>query len=111
VLDLGDAPRAPMPRHVEPMLATPFPRPFDHPDRIFEIKWDGYRAIAEVEQGSVRLHSRRGLSLTARFGLIAKSLAQLGHDAVLDGEVVVLDESGKAQFQLLQNQGRLPPPA
>jgi bifunctional non-homologous end joining protein LigD len=43
-----------MPRHVEPMLATPFPRPFDHPDWIFEIKWDGYRVIAEVEQGSVR---------------------------------------------------------
>jgi bifunctional non-homologous end joining protein LigD len=95
-----------MPRHVEAMLATPFPRSFDHPDWIFEVKWDGYRAIAEVEQGSVRLYSRRGLSLMERFRLIANSLAQLGHDAVLDGEVVVLDESGKAQFQLLQNRGR-----
>jgi bifunctional non-homologous end joining protein LigD len=106
VLDFGDAPRAPMPRHVEPMLATPFPRPFVHPDWIFEVKWDGYRAIAEVEQGSVRLYSRNRLSLTERFRLIANSLAQLGRDAVLDGEVVVLDETGKAQFQLLQNRGR-----
>jgi bifunctional non-homologous end joining protein LigD len=95
-----------MPKHVEPMLATPFPNPFDHPDWIFEVKWDGYRAIAEVEQGSVRPSSRNRLSLTERFRLIASSLSRLGHDAVLDGEVVVLDESGKAQFQLLQNRGR-----
>jgi bifunctional non-homologous end joining protein LigD len=94
-----------MPRHVEPMLATPFPKPFDHPDWLFEIKWDGYRAIAAVEQGSVRLYSRNQLSLTERFRLIANSLSQLGHDAVLDGEVVVLDEHGRAQFQLLQNRG------
>jgi ATP-dependent DNA ligase len=64
------------------------------------------RAIAEVEQGSVRLYSRNRLSLTERFRLIANSLSRLGHDAVLDGEVVVLDEHGKAQFQLLQNRGR-----
>jgi bifunctional non-homologous end joining protein LigD len=95
-----------MPRQVEPMLATRVAKPFDHADWIFEIKWDGYRAIAEVEQHSVRLYSRNLLSFTERFRPIANSLSQLGHDAVLDGEVVVLDEHGKAQFELLQNHGR-----
>jgi len=85
------------------MLASRVPNPFDHPDWIFEIKWDGYRAIAEVERQSVRLYSRNNLSLKERFASIVQALAGLGHDAVLDGEVVVLDREGKAQFQLLQN--------
>jgi bifunctional non-homologous end joining protein LigD len=108
MLDLRDAPRGPMPRQVEPMLATRFEKPFDHPDWIFEVKWDGYRAIAEVEKQSVRLYSRNQVSLTERYRLIASSLSQLGHNAVLDGEIVVLDEHGRAQFGLLQNYGRSP---
>jgi bifunctional non-homologous end joining protein LigD len=92
-----------MPRNVKPMLATPVAKPFDHPDWLFEIKWDGYRAIAEVDQAKVRLYSRKRLAFEKRFSPIVDSLARLGHEAVLDGEIVVLDEAGKPSFQLLQN--------
>jgi len=103
VLDLSDAPLAAMPRNVKPMLASPVAEPFDHPDWVFEIKWDGYRGIAEVESHSVRLYSRRSLSLAERYPPLVDALGRLNHDAVLDGEVVVLDAGGKPQFQLLQN--------
>jgi bifunctional non-homologous end joining protein LigD len=102
-LDLSDAPLAAIPHDVKPMLATPVAEPFDHPDWVFEVKWDGYRAIAEVERHSVRLYSRRNLSLAERYPPLVDALARLNHDAVLDGEVVVLDAGGKPQFQLLQN--------
>jgi bifunctional non-homologous end joining protein LigD len=102
-LDLSDAPKSKMPRNVKPMLATLAQKPFNRPGWLFEIKWDGYRAIAEVEKGRVRLYSRNQLSLEDRFGPIVEALRDLGHDAVLDGEVVVVDETGKPNFQWLQN--------
>ena len=58
--DLKDAPEKPMPQSVKPMLATLIKEPFDHPDWFFEMKWDGYRAIAEVRDGDVSLYSRTG---------------------------------------------------
>jgi bifunctional non-homologous end joining protein LigD len=88
---------------VKPMLATSTSRPFDRAGWLFEIKWDGYRAITELEAGQVRLYSRNQLSLEDRFAPLLASLQQLGHDAVLDGEVVVLDAAGKPRFQLLQD--------
>ncbi|HEX2523874.1 MAG TPA: non-homologous end-joining DNA ligase, partial [Terriglobia bacterium] len=101
--DLDDAPPSKMLRKVSPMLATPVTRPFSRAGWLFEIKWDGYRAIAEIEGGQVRLYSRNQLSLEERFAPLVKSLQNFGHDAVLDGEVVVVDENGKPQFQLLQD--------
>ncbi|MCI0423520.1 MAG: DNA ligase D [Acidobacteria bacterium] len=101
--DLGDAVPSKILRQLEPMLATPVSRPFDRAGWLFEIKWDGYRAIAEIEGGRVRLYSRNQLSLEERFAPLMTSLQRFGHDAVLDGEVVVLDESGKPRFQLLQD--------
>lgn len=92
-----------MPHNVKPMLATLVDEPFDRVGWIFEIKWDGYRAISEIENGKVKLYSRSGLSFYSRFKAVAESLRALGHDAVLDGEVVALDEAGKSHFQLLQN--------
>jgi bifunctional non-homologous end joining protein LigD len=100
--DGSDAPKGPMPRNVKPMLATPVSQPFDRPNWLFEIKWDGYRAIAEVRRQGVRLYSRKGLAFEERFAPIVDALEYLGHEAVLDGEVVVVDQTGKAQFQLLQ---------
>jgi bifunctional non-homologous end joining protein LigD len=102
-LDLSDAPKGSMPRNIRPMLATPRADAFDDPDWLFEIKWDGFRAIAEVEPSKVRLYSRNNLSPEQRFASIVNSLKQLGHSAVLDGEAVVLDSSGKPRFQFLQN--------
>ncbi len=106
-LNLRGIPKGALPRNIKPMLATPAAEPFDHPDWLFEIKWDGYRAIAEVQKKNVRLYSRNNLSFEARYPAIVDSLRNLGHEAVLDGEIVVLDETGKAQFQLLQNYLKL----
>src|SRR5581483_10117752 len=93
---------APMPHRVKPMLATLVAGPFDRNGWYFEVKWDGFRAIAEVEDGKVRLYSRTQLSYEDRFPTIVRTLAGLKHDAVLDGEIVVLDPQGRAPFQLLQ---------
>ncbi len=102
LLDLSDAPAAPMPMHVKPMMATLVEKPFDRLGWLFEIKWDGYRALAEMKQGAVRLYSRNDKTLNAQFKPIADALAGLPHDILFDGEIVVLDKSGRSDFQLLQ---------
>jgi bifunctional non-homologous end joining protein LigD len=99
---LAGVPQVPMPRNIKPMLASPITEAFDDPAWLFEIKWDGYRAIAEVDRQGVRLRSRSDLSLARQFPAVVEALQHLGHEAVLDGEIVVLDAEGKAQFQLLQ---------
>ncbi|MCR3921711.1 MAG: DNA ligase D [Firmicutes bacterium] len=95
----------PFPHKIKPMLATLVSDVFDHKDWIFEIKLDGYRTIAEVEQGKVELYSRNLNSFTQLFDPIAKALTG-GVDAVYDGEVVILDELGRSKFQLLQNYAK-----
>lgn len=76
---------------------------------VFEVKWDGYRAIATVAGGEVRLTSRRGLDLTRDFPELAELGALIeGHDAILDGEVVLLDEQGRPSFEKLQNRSQYP---
>jgi bifunctional non-homologous end joining protein LigD len=102
----GAKPAAPMPHDVKPMLATSSQDPFDDPDWIFEIKLDGYRSIAELRDGKVELYSRNNISFNKRFPGIVASLETLRREAVLDGEVVALDESGRSYFQLLQNHQR-----
>src|SRR5439155_6384219 len=94
---------APMPRGIRPMLATLVDEPFDRAGWIFEPKWDGYRAIAEVSDDGVRLYSRNHKTFEQRFAPVVEALRDLGHEAVLDGEVVVVDPAGRAHFQLLQN--------
>lgn len=106
-VDLTDAPEAPIPRNVKPMLATLVDQHFDRDDWIFEIKWDGYRTIAEITKSGVKLYSRNRLSFNQKFLPVAEALENFGHEAVLDGEIVVLDETGKSQFQLLQNYQRI----
>lgn len=96
------APVAPMPRVIKPMLATLAGEPFDHPDWVFEMKWDGYRAIAELRAGDLSLYSRNGVPLGKKYPAIAESLATFGSEALLDGEIVVVDDRGEPDFQLLQ---------
>jgi bifunctional non-homologous end joining protein LigD len=96
----------PMPHNVRPMLASSAAEPFDDPDWIFEIKLDGYRCIAEIESGNVSIYSRNNLSFNNRFPNIVRSLESIRRDAVFDGEVAALDESGRSSFQLLQNHQR-----
>ncbi|HEX9079675.1 MAG TPA: non-homologous end-joining DNA ligase [Desulfuromonadaceae bacterium] len=104
--EVRDAPAVPMPHAVRPMLATPVGAPFDDPEWLFEVKWDGYRAVAEVRDGEVALYSRNLLPLEHRFPPIVAALRECRFDALLDGEVVAVDEEGRPEFQLLQNYGR-----
>jgi bifunctional non-homologous end joining protein LigD len=94
---------AKMPSGVKPMLATLVDEPFDDKDWIFEIKWDGYRALAEIHKDRVHLYSRNFQSFDRRFPPLVDDLNSIKVDALLDGEIVVLDEQGKPSFQLVQN--------
>lgn len=100
---LRAAPAGPMPHAITPMMATPAKEPFDHEEWIFEVKWDGYRAVAEIRDGHVALYSRNQLPLNKKYPQVADALAALGHDALLDGEIVVVDEQGHPDFQMLQD--------
>jgi len=94
-----------MPTAIHPMLAASVDEPFDGDDWLFEIKWDGYRAVAFMENGKVRLVSRNQNELTARYPELrdlAKSVK--AKTAILDGEVVALDEQGRASFSLMQQR-------
>jgi bifunctional non-homologous end joining protein LigD len=87
------------------MLAESISEPFDGADWLFEIKWDGYRAVAFIENGKMRLVSRNQNELTARYPEL-KDMAALieAKTAILDGEVVALDDQGKASFSLMQQR-------
>ena len=94
-----------MPTVIHPMLATPTAKAFDDPGWVFEIKWDGYRAVAFVEDGGVRLVSRNQNDLTKQFSELG-SLPQFvkAERAILDGEIVALDEQGRPSFSLMQQR-------
>ena len=92
-----------MPANVKPMLATLTGKPFDDKNWLFEIKWDGYRAIAEIKDGNVKLHSRNNKSFNKKFSPIADSLKIFEGELIIDGEVVVIDDEGASSFQMLQN--------
>ena len=94
-----------MPATIHPMLAESIDEPFDGEDWLFEIKWDGYRAIAFIENGKARLVSRNQNDLTPRYPEL-KDLPQFikAESAILDGEVVALDEQGRASFSLMQQR-------
>jgi bifunctional non-homologous end joining protein LigD len=105
VKSLAGAIEKPMPAKVRPMLATPIEEPFDNPAWLFEIKWDGYRAVAFIKNGAVRLVSRNQNDLTGQFpelrGLPGFIKAK---QAVVDGEIVALDEQGRPSFSLMQQR-------
>ncbi len=93
-------------KRVQPMLAYQIEKPFDRQGWIFEIKWDGYRAIAELRHHDVLLYSRNGKMLNKGYTQIINDLRSLTFDGVLDGELVVVDNTGKADFEALQNYSR-----
>lgn len=92
-----------VPKPLQPMLATLADAPFDDPAWVFESKWDGFRLVAQIENHSVTLYSRSGLIVSDNYKPIAKALEKVRKDAVIDGELVALDERGVSRFQLLQN--------
>jgi bifunctional non-homologous end joining protein LigD len=74
--------------------------PFSHPDWLFEIKWDGFRALLFSEDAGVRLVSRKGIQFKSFPGLVDGLARDLkGRRCVLDGEIVCLDPHGKPQFR------------
>ena len=96
-----------LPPPPSPMLATSVDRPFSRDGWLFELKWDGVRALASVdgESKTVNVTGRSGRSETARYaelGALATALA--GHRAVVDGEIVVLDDEGRPSFEMLQSR-------
>ncbi|HLA58764.1 MAG TPA: DNA ligase D [Puia sp.] len=97
------AEKSPMPRRVRPMLATLVNKPFDDPDWIFEVKWDGYRAIAIMNAKSVELQSRNEKSFNEKFYPVHEALVKCNLHAVLDGEIVVINKTGNSDFGALQN--------
>jgi len=93
-----------MKKSIGPMLATLIDKPFDDKGWIFEVKWDGYRALAE-KAGDVHLVSRNR-RFFEQFPSIVEELKGIPGKWVLDGEIVVLDKKGRSNFQLLQNYRR-----
>ncbi|CAM3452283.1 DNA ligase (ATP) [Flavobacterium longum] len=102
--DLADATRLRnFPTQWRPQLATLADEPFDNDEWLFETKYDGYRALAMIQDSGVELMSRNGLSFNGKYPAIVQSLEKVPHDLILDGEVVVEDSKGKSRFQWLQH--------
>jgi bifunctional non-homologous end joining protein LigD len=105
VQDLKGAAKRPMPTVIHPMLATSIEKPFDDPQWLFEIKWDGYRAVSFIENHKHRLVSRNQNDLTAQYPELHELAKFLKTGVViLDGEIVALDEQGRASFSLMQQR-------
>ncbi len=85
------------------MFAKEATAPFDDNDWLFEIKWDGYRAITEKNKNKILLYSRNGLSFLSTYPIVVNELLKIKEDAVLDGEIVVMNADGNPDFQLLQH--------
>ena len=93
---------------IKPMLCKVSDKAFDDKDWAFEIKWDGYRAIADMSKDELRLYSRNGIDFSQKFKKITHSLNLQEHPMILDGEIVAYDDKGKPNFQWLQRIGDHP---
>lgn len=97
--------KAAMPIAIKPMLATLVDKPFSDPKWLFETKWDGVRAVCFIKNGKARFVSRNQLEMTGQYPELANIAASVrATNAILDGEIVALDEHGISRFQLLQRR-------
>lgn len=102
--DLTDAKKLQkFPTDWQPQLATLADEPFDNDEWLFEVKFDGYRALAGIKKNQVELTSRNGISFNQKYAEIVAALEAIDTDMILDGEIVVEDSKGKSHFQWLQN--------
>ena len=106
-----------MPEFIPPMLATLVGAPFDDPDWTFEIKWDGFRVETVIDSGDVRLWTRGQQDAAGYFGPFLTPADWIAaEEAIVDGEVIALDDRGEPDFALLQarikgkRQGGVPTP-
>lgn len=105
VSEVHGANKAAMPPRLEPMLATLAEQPFSDPNWLFEIKWDGVRALAWLDHGALTLRSRNAVDITKRYPeLTSLPKSLLARRAILDGEIVALDEQGLSNFERLQER-------
>jgi bifunctional non-homologous end joining protein LigD len=100
---LKAAPQSPMPELVKPMLATLVDAPFDDPDWQYEVKWDGFRTLAYIRNGEAELLSRNNKSFSEKYYPLHQLMQRWKFEAVLDGEILVLNASGVSKFGSLQN--------
>lgn len=100
---LKPAPKSAMPKNIQPMKATLVDEPFDDPDWLYEVKWDGYRAVAYINKGDVDIISRNNKTFNDKFYSIHNILKNWKMNAVLDGEILVLNDKGISDFGALQN--------
>jgi bifunctional non-homologous end joining protein LigD len=94
--------RSPMPKNIEPMLATLVNEPVKEEEWVYEMKWDGYRAVAYMQNGKVDICSRNNKSFNQKFYPLHEALQQWNINAVIDGEIVVVNEHGVPGFSDLQ---------
>jgi bifunctional non-homologous end joining protein LigD len=110
--ELRDRRKAAMPSRLEPMLATIGDQPFSNPNWLFEIKWDGVRALAWIDNGALTIRARSGAEITARYPELASLPAAIAaRQALLDGEIAALDAQGRSDFGLLQERMHVRAPA
>jgi bifunctional non-homologous end joining protein LigD len=100
---LEKAPTSKFPVQLTPMLATLVDKPFDEEGWLYEVKWDGYRALGFVNKNKVELKSRNDKSFNDKFYPVTKALSKWKINAVVDGEIVVVGENGISSFGDLQN--------
>src|SRR3989441_8478334 len=111
LINLANAEKGPMPKTLEPMKAQMVDKAFDDDRWLFEVKWDGIRLVSFIDNGKVSLQTRAGRIVDDEYPqLQAVSRLVSAKQAVLDGEIVALDEEGRPSFQLLQNRGKEPHP-
>jgi bifunctional non-homologous end joining protein LigD len=103
--ELHGARKKEMPPRLEPMLATLIEHPFSDPSWLFEIKWDGVRALAWIADGKLTLRSRKGNDVTQTYPDLASLPKFLNaRRAILDGEIVILSDRGRSDFERLQER-------
>lgn len=103
--DLEGAVPAKLPAKARPMLATLLEKPFTREDWLFELKWDGMRALTWIDDGRIRIESRVGRDATAQYPeleLLPRCVR--AKQAILDGELVVLDDQGRSDFERMQSR-------
>ncbi len=106
-LERLDPPRAELEAaRIEVMKPETAPRPFSRAGWVFELKYDGFRALLERKNGEGRIFYRSGRGATALFPEIATALAALPFDLILDGEIVLVDANGRPDFQALQRRAQ-----